>query len=80
MARAQAHLKGAWLQMVLNPDLTKGLRRVKLQRSPTGTVLGACFMIGAEDLSFVEPGTEYLTFTTRRTKNGLLLEIDGDRT
>lgn len=58
-------------------DTSKPLR-CKLQRSPTGSILGACLMVGAEDLSFVDSDTEYLTITKRPTENGLILEIGGD--
>ena len=52
--------------------------RAKVQRSPNGAKLGACLMIGADDLAFVEPGTEWLTIKKIRTESGLIIEIGGE--
>lgn len=49
--------------------------RAKVQRTPAGAVLGACLMIGADDLTFVDSTTEWLTIETKPSGDGLILTI-----
>ena len=58
-------------------DSTKRFR-AKFQRNPAGAGLAACLAIGAEDLSFVDSGTEWLTIKKTKTENGLIIEIGAE--
>jgi hypothetical protein len=35
-------------------------------------------MVGAEDLSFVDPGTDWVRLQKTNTENGLIIEIGGE--
>lgn len=57
-------------------DSTKSFR-AKVQRAQNGAVLGACFMLGADDLAFVDSGTAWLRIKKTKTETGLIIEIGG---
>ena len=56
------------------PDSTKPFR-ANVQRTPSGTLLGAAVMIGAEDLPFVGSDTERLVIEKKQADNGLIITI-----
>ena len=55
-------------------DSTKSYR-AKVQRALNGAVLGVCLMVGAEDLSFVDSGDEWIRIKKTKTETGLIIEI-----
>ena len=59
------------------PDSTKPFR-ANVQRTPSGTMLGAAVMIGADDLPFVGSDTERLVIEKTPTENGLIITIRGE--
>lgn len=48
---------------------------VAVQRKPNRHLLGACLALSAEDLSFVDSGTERLAVKKTKTEGGLIVEI-----
>lgn len=64
------------MQMPDEPQATKTLR-AKVQRKPTGELLGACLMVSANDLAFLPAGTEWVTIQKKKTENGLIIELGG---
>ena len=50
-------------------------RRIKVQRTRDGLFLGACIAIGADDLPFVSPETEWLSVEKRTAENSLIMKL-----
>ena len=53
------------------------MTRVRVQRTPTGRLLGACIALSAEDIAFVDSSIETLEIHKKRINDGLILEIRG---
>ena len=61
-------------------DSTSTLRRVKVQRTPNGTVLGCAVMIPADTIeSFVTDGAEEIEYDLKALPDGIMFEIGGGR-
>lgn len=52
--------------------------RVKVQRTPQGDMLGACVVIGASALRFVDHAVEWLKIESRVAENELLIRITAE--
>ena len=49
----------------------------RVQRARNGMRLGACVMISADDLAFIDSSIERLEIQKKRIDDGLILEIRG---
>ena len=64
-------------------EMTFGTRKLQFQKVsgaynlniPKYAVLGVCLMVGAEDLSFVDSGDEWIRIKKTKTETGLIIEI-----
>ena len=61
--------------MTINPESTSTFARV--QRADTEVLLGACVMLSADDLAFVDSSIDTLKIQKKRIDDGLILEIRG---
>lgn len=67
------------MRMDLESNSTKALRRVKIQRAPSGRLLGCAVMIPAMALSEHIPnsGVEFLDVTLESRPDGILIRFSG---
>lgn len=64
--------------MNLESDVIKALRRVKIQRAPSGRLLGCVVMIPAGALSeHIPNGVEFLDVNLESRPDGILIRFSG---